>query len=81
MCWVVEKVHADFGDKRRPLHGRTGAVAVAYGRAVIAIEFGGWVLSLVSWLRNGVKTTFLWGLPTNFDSAMMTSDFHEFLRA
>ena len=75
MCWVVEKVHADFGDKRGPLHGRTGAVAVAYGRAVIAIEFGGWVLSLVSWLRNGVKTTFVRCIsllqthfPLNFDS-------------
>ena len=59
MCWVVEKVHADFGDKRRPLHGGTVAVAVTFRRAVIAIEFGGSVLSLISWLRHGVKTTFL----------------------
>ena len=55
----MEKVHADFGDKRVPLHGGTGSVAVAFRRAVIAIEFGGWVLSLVSWLRNGVETAFL----------------------
>jgi hypothetical protein len=50
---VVEKVHADFGDSRGTLHGGVGAVAVAFGRAVIAIEFGGWFLRLVSWLRAG----------------------------
>jgi hypothetical protein len=55
---VVEKVHADFGDSSGPLHGGVGAVAVAFGRAVIAIEFGGWFLRLVSWLRAGKKRRF-----------------------